>query len=147
MQVLAQRPSARARVSHAWLSLTAILAALCLALPAQLVHFVLASHTVCVEHGELVHGPEAPRDGHMASAAGERQSETGVEGGTPSEHEHEHCRIAAQGRDRLCLERASCLLAAGPDESFNRLAPCAHARVRSSERVYLFAPKTSPPRA
>jgi hypothetical protein len=55
-------------------------------------HFALVAHSICAEHGELLHEPaRAP----SAQAVGSRSSTSELVLGQHAEHEHEHCGVLA----------------------------------------------------
>lgn len=157
-RVKADKMVKRGRAQCAFL---ALVAGLCLVLPAHLVHFLLVQHAVCSEHGELVHGQlvhgplvhgslvhgeSAPsrvasgasvvQDGDQASGA--RVSAAGLD------DEHVHCALAGQARERLILPEAMSSLA-GPGGLAGALGGPGAASHVPSWHLLLLAPKTSPP--
>ncbi len=112
---------------------------------ASLSHLVLVRHTVCLEHGELIHPDEASARGvatthlseSLASALRPAPEATGS-------HGHEHCAIAAHRRERVVVLAASALALELPAEG-PRLSPGTTDAQLTPRAVYRFAPKSSPP--
>lgn len=120
------------------------------------VHAAFERHTVCAEHGEIVHVPghglpgrmepgrmepglargqaEAPREAHDALRDGSAASD---------EHAHEHCYLCPASRESLTPGPSGDAIAAVMPDVVPFSLP---AVVATSDRArYIIAPKTSPP--
>jgi hypothetical protein len=110
---------------------------------ASALHFALVAHTVCSAHGELVHDDAhatphtaTPADAH-ASWRDASQDDHGLA------HDHDHCLVGT-------VSPAEANVAASPDAvTIVQPETATHAAlalvVARRERLYLLAPKTSPP--
>lgn len=123
-------------------------ALVCLVLQlASAAHFLVATHAVCPEHGEVV--DTHPGAGQLATGAAERTDRVGITSAVGheglAEHEHEHCLAASERRDALGLApQPQWVDPAGPRPD-DVLHP-EHERASTSVAVLRFAPKSSPPR-
>jgi hypothetical protein len=131
----------------------------------SLFHQATTAHTVCPEHGELIHGDSeelaaagtashADRFHHLRVARGEdpaapyqaAESEPDrVRDRTrAASHEHDHCFVCSPSRERSAAPAAT---SPGEDAAHASRAPLAHAAVPGSagRALYRTAPKTSPP--
>jgi hypothetical protein len=126
-------------VSRMWLCLATLLALL--GLSADLSHMVLVSHTVCAEHGEVVHGG----DSHEVPSASPDDDVPGQHASNAdrtSAADHEHCcGVATHGGALLAAPPALPTQLLG---AFDELT-IAPAGATITRRLYLLAPKTSPP--
>ena len=109
---------------------------------AQSLHKMVVSHSVCVTHGELVHGMTG-HEGTEASDAHDEADRQGVSTDSREhEHEHEHCKA-------IDTESSSCShvspLAPATLASFEVVAPSGYDASLCRRRLLLLAPKTSPP--
>lgn len=99
------------------------------------IHLATETHTVCAEHGEIVHGE--------VHAAGEPGDGPGV--GAAEDHEHDACLVAVAPRTpvatvaTITIDEPLARAAAAPD------TPSLQAPLLLAERRYHFAPKQSPP--
>ncbi len=108
-------------------------------LVAQLIGLVhlTAEHSVCPEHGELIHG---------RTVAGEwsgPQSTVDREPRAPSE-DHDVCELSAASHERSAPPDHSLAVDTAPDVE-HAVAPPPALVPRASLALYLTAPKTSPP--
>lgn len=104
---------------------------------AGLYHYATVSHTRCAEHGENVHGAQAPRHVTVTDAW--------FAAGSGAADDHDHCGIDPWTRDRLSTWEVAAVKKAP-------LAGYALTVARACELgrgacVYQIAPKTSPPLA
>lgn len=134
-------------------SLRLLLTALCVlvAWGAQLAHYALVSHTLCAEHGRLVHASELSHGGSHAHGphAGEAskqhvldQASERVDNGDAEEHEHDHCALISEHGDQATITSpavAKQLLWSSALAS----RPCVW--LRADGRRFDVAPKNSPP--
>jgi hypothetical protein len=110
-------------------------------------HLLIVRHTICPEHGEMIHsGPSGAVQAMRPIRAGAAVDPALDGGAVPSEHAHDHCRALANTRERFAMLPAldlmpgSLLVATtGPTLSYVALAPAV--------AVLLLAPKNSPPSA
>jgi hypothetical protein len=141
-----RRKPARASRAQGRPAIAVPVAWLCLFLQGSaFAHTLLVRHTLCLEHGELIHAPSAAAD--AAPRALESERGRGAEQGSAlaSEHEHEHCAVFALRRNALApLAQAQIT---GALTGFER--PCGgHGEgvcSSPSAALLLLAPKTSPP--
>jgi hypothetical protein len=134
-----KRPKSLLRLLTLWIGLSCILGQF-----SGVAHSLLVEHVRCAEHGDWAHGHD---DSHGAGlqaqlarapqAAGALASESG------DEHGHEHCLS--------CVSRGETVLP-GEDSSVQHQAARQHpapefgpGAVVVLQRVFSFAPKTSPP--
>ena len=121
------------------------------------VHAAIERHTVCPEHGEIVHAP-----GHDLERGlpGHDQSEIGLARGqveaprdaldrlrdgsaAGDEHAHEHCYLCPAAREPLTSQPSSDVIAAAMPRVLPFALPAVAAA--SGRARYVIAPKTSPP--
>jgi hypothetical protein len=110
-----------------------------------LVHFGVAHHVRCAEHGELIELPAgANAPAHLAATSTPAHAAATLRSSQlRAEDHHDHCMVSA---DRRCLATADLAVAALP-QPLAALAPprtCAPAVQRP---LYRLAPKISPPLA
>lgn len=131
------------------------------------VHAAVERHTVCSEHGEIVHVPHGtPADeraaagapGHIAAgdvdtaATADEQAPRDVDvdldvlrdgAAVGDEHAHEHCYLCPASREPLSPAPSGDAIAAVMPAAVQISLP---ARVATGDRArYTLAPKTSPP--
>jgi hypothetical protein len=118
------------------------------------VHAAFERHTVCSEHGEIVHVPHGmPEHGHVAPgtpaladehARAPRDLDAIRDGAAAGdEHAHEHCYLCPASREPLTPRPSGDALAAVMPAAVAFALP---AVVATSDRArYIIAPKTSPP--
>lgn len=140
----------RSRVSASFRALSVSVACfLVLSQISSFLHFFVVQHTVCPEHGELVHAapgdlvaatspdplPQS-RDNAVDTAKSSRSSD--------ANHGHDHCMVCAQRREHATLARSPAVV---PPSLGAKLAVARDrgARILSSVPLYLIAPKNSPP--
>jgi hypothetical protein len=107
-------------------------------------HFALVAHSICAEHGELVHESAAPARDDAALAPAQRAGVPSLVASGHVSHQHEHCGVLALGRvpavaaaapaDRCLTSSASASLLAGAERA-------AHVRIA----LLSYAPKLAPP--
>ena len=122
------------------------LALLCLVLQlGSATHFMLASHSICLEHGEVVDGPATGHAAAVALPAGRAGRLSAPTGDVDAAiHEHDHCLLAQDRRDHANLPRSAVRVAALPTTA----RACLSAQLavsHSSVTLILVAPKSSPP--
>lgn len=121
-----------------------------LLLSAQLLalgHLLIVRHTICPEHGEMIHsGPPGAVQAMRPTREGAAVDPALDGGAVPSEHAHDHCLALANPRERFAMLPALDLMpgsllvpTTGPTLSYVALAPAV--------AVLLLAPKNSPPSA
>ncbi len=116
------------------------------------VHAAFERHTVCSEHGEIVHVPHGmPEHGHVApgtvevaDAQAPRDLDAVRDGSAAGdEHAHEHCYLCPASRESLTPGPSGDAVAAVMPAAVRFSLP---AVVATSDRArYIIAPKTSPP--
>lgn len=110
-------------------------------------HFVLVRHTVCSEHGELVHAGEAHAGSHAGLPSAGDDPTLDEAAAVDEGHEHDHCVTSDARQASLSFSRcvlwpeAARALPADADPP----ARCDAAERLPSARILLFAPKNSPP--
>jgi hypothetical protein len=128
---------AAGRVQAALIAFVFVLSSL-----AGLVHEATTRHVQCAEHGEQIHSDavaavaSAPLAGDLAPAL-QGQPATAI-------HGHEHCLMASATRASR-IAPASPAIGAARVASIALAAVVPHAEAARDVRVYLTAPKTSPP--
>jgi hypothetical protein len=119
-------------------------------------HAAFERHTVCAEHGEIVHVPghaDGGPPGHAAAEIGltggqaeaSRDARDALRDGSAAsaEHAHDHCYLCPASRQPLDARPSSDAIAAVVPGVVASPLP---AVVASSDRArYIIAPKTSPP--
>lgn len=102
-----------------------------------LVHQSTEQHSVCPEHGELIHGRAVAGAWSGPQASADRVPRA------PSD-DHDVCELAAASHERSEAADHARAVEAAPDTEHAASAPPA-ASPRASLALYLTAPKTSPP--
>jgi hypothetical protein len=113
---------------------------------ASFLHFIVVSHSLCPEHGELVHASAGHETAEVAASASERVRGQVVERSSDvvDNDGHDHCELWSERREHAVLRRASSI--APPDlGSGLTLVRDRGARLLSSVPLYVLAPKNSPP--
>lgn len=114
-----------------------------------LAHLALVKHSVCLEHGELIHDAEHAHSSVASNASSGPQTarvllETRDADEDAATHFHAHCAVTAHRRAQAAFRAAPSInvrLAAIP-----RAAPALPRPERAFGRTVLhFAPKCSPP--
>jgi hypothetical protein len=109
----------------------------------------LVSHTVCPEHGDIVHGdshhqPAITGDGRDAAGpSGVDAGERGNEG-----HGHDHCTLPSHRTDASLVARLLTTIVEPPSLEHSSEVAAPHARESFAlprPIRLLFAPKSSPP--
>ena len=102
-----------------------------------LVHQSTAQHSVCPEHGELIHGRTvaAAWSGPVAETRGAPQA---------PRDDHDVCDLATASHERIAPPAPPPAVDAARDVASDA-APPAGRELGSSLALYLTAPKTSPP--
>jgi hypothetical protein len=139
------RPSSTAALVRA---LSLVVAGLCvLAQLAGAGHFLLVSHTVCLEHGELIHGA-AHHEVTPVKAETQRSALEAADD-ADDDHGHDHCVLPSHKSDADAVARATRVATARPTAPVLELVvPEARAAVVPPRaRILLVAPKSSPPAA
>ncbi len=151
--MMSRRPTSHSQRSAFVRALVLLVAALCAVVQlAGAAHFLVVRHTVCPEHGELVHegAGHASAAGRAPLARADRQLATvDATGGSEEDHAHDHCALLSQRVDSLAAARVSYVLTASspaPAIEAPGFAPRELAPVRRST-LLLYAPKSSPPLA
>lgn len=106
---------------------------------AQLAHWVLLSHEICASHGEIVHDDDHGEHEAASGEAPRHASELTQSGG--DEEEHDHCTALANETTGCIVDAPT--LSASLSWQLVATSPTISALV--VERLYLLAPKTSPP--
>ena len=110
---------------------------------ASALHFALVAHTVCSAHGELVHD-DAHATPHAATPADAEASWRDASRDDHGlAHEHDHCLVGALSPAEASVAASPDVLAIAQPEPETR-APFTIV-VPGRDRLYLLAPKTSPP--
>ena len=102
-----------------------------------LVHQSTAQHSVCPEHGELIHGRTVAGAWSGLEASADRVPQA------PSD-DHDVCELAAASHERSEPPDHTLSVATAPDTE-RAAAPLPTLAPRASLALYLTAPKTSPP--
>ena len=140
----ARKPRGRTATSaalRAFATLTALL--LTLSSLGQVAHFLLVSHTICAEHGELL------ELGRPQAAAHEREStekERARAGSSETIGAHEHCQMLARNQREQSILPAPALNIEPAGVSTPTAIFCAETGVSTTLPPLAVAPKTSPPR-
>ncbi|HEX7479122.1 MAG TPA: hypothetical protein VF331_15055 [Polyangiales bacterium] len=114
---------------------------------ASFAHLALVRHSVCAEHGELIHSDEGGED-HVGAARTlgsgvSRQAVLGVARGAEAAHAHEHCLVITGRRDRTVHRAALTLVGCAGVQQVLAFATQSVAVVATN--VFAYAPKCSPP--
>ena len=102
-----------------------------------LVHQSTAQHSVCPEHGELIHGRTVAGEWSGPQAAADRVPRA------PSD-DHDVCELATASHERSEPPRHTLAVDTASDAQHVTALPPAQVP-RASLALYLTAPKTSPP--
>jgi hypothetical protein len=76
-------------------------------------HFLLVQHSICQEHGELLHVDDADHHAHEAGAAPDLVPTLRDASAEHRGHEHDHCTWFSEHREALVADRA-CVAPAEP---------------------------------
>ena len=116
----------------------------CVLLLAQAGHLTLVSHTVCAVHGELLHGESETGVRHAHRDDGHLEDDAHIHSNDVDDDGHGHCDAIATEHGHG-IERAAQPAAI---ITWVMLSASSSARYqRFTSRLYLLAPKTSPPAA
>lgn len=102
-----------------------------------LVHQSTEQHSVCPEHGELIHGRTVAGAWSGPDASADRVPQA------PSD-DHDVCELAAASHERSAPPDHEVTVDAAPDAE-HAATPLPAVAPRASLALYLTAPKTSPP--
>jgi hypothetical protein len=130
----------------AWLRpVLAAVAWLCLGTQLSAVtHFLIVEHVQCAEHGELIHAHEQHHEGdESAYRDAPPASQHFTPSGKADDHGHDHCLVSSERRESAVPASAPATLASTSVHA--AFFPQSFAELVFVERVYAFAPKTSPP--
>jgi hypothetical protein len=129
-----------------WLALVLVCASVAGQL-ASFAHLALVRHSVCAEHGELIHSDDAGQD-HAAAGAAVASGVPGraafsIAHGADAAHTHEHCLLVT-GRREHAVHRAAVTFedCAGVQQV---LAVVVQPAAAVAPAVFAYAPKCSPP--
>lgn len=105
-------------------------------------HDATAHHEICADHGELVEASAAP---HCDVASHHQTDEHGaaLTATHPNDARHEHCAFVALTQPSLPLD--ACGFAAVATVTAPVVREPAAAKTADGERLFLLAPKQSPP--
>jgi len=109
-------------------------------------HAATETHATCPEHGETIHVTDHPADaGAPVQASADHRDGASVDPALPDEraHEHEHCYLCPNTRERAALTRVDRQAPAIGDTLDPPPFPMVAAMVRGE--IYVIAPKNSPP--
>jgi hypothetical protein len=110
-------------------------------------HGATVLHSVCPEHGEVVHAEATGPDGAPGAPSGVAEPTHVSVAATPlgaGAHPHDHCAATAVTRERTALlEGGSALALAAPGAAVP--AGAGERPVQRARDVFAYAPKTSPP--
>jgi hypothetical protein len=142
--------SMRSRVSGSFRALSVSIA--CFLVFSQLsafLHFIVVQHSVCAEHGELIHAGagdsvHSSAESSPFRADGETVDSAEHAPGADTGHGHDHCSVCAQRREIAAFHRAPGVVPPNAETELV-LAGDRGARILSSVPLYLLAPKNSPP--
>jgi hypothetical protein len=146
--------SAKARRSFAARFLAGFVALVCLAAQfSSFAHLLLVHHSVCWEHGELIHDEPGASPAAVSSLPpavqlhADHQRGPSVDAATlpRGAHEHEHCGALTERRNRVASCQPAESLAAPPAREVEAVARAAEVRGFSGIPLVLLAPKNSPP--
>ena len=127
-------------------AIAVLVAWLCLLLQASgVAHGLLVRHSFCLEHGELIHVPEAGK-GSAPPAFTSRGKAFAVQAtGSAEADEHEHCAVFAHRRDSLATSPQAHAVAASPHAERAEATHAGGLLRAPACALLLLAPKTSPP--
>ncbi len=107
-------------------------------------HMTLVRHTLCLEHGDLIHASELS---HVALPSAPPPSHSAAEQAPPPDTVgHDHCQGASRLKEHLALPASSVRLAFAASESVELLSATRVVALSPTSRLDV-APKQSPPRA
>ena len=112
-------------------------------------HLLLVHHSVCWEHGELIHDEPSlvpdgsPRPGLTARA--QRGPILEASALVKGAHEHEHCAALNERRNRVATCPPAASLPAPPARDHEALGVAPDLQVFAGIPLVLLAPKNSPP--
>jgi len=106
---------------------------------AQIGHFALVEHTLCSEHGELVHGDG---HGHASAATADAAEQQQASNAADLDHEHDHCHAVSD--DSVVQATAAELEHELIAWTLVAWMPTSNVVVDGSRR-FAMAPKNSPP--
>jgi hypothetical protein len=107
-------------------------------------HMTLVRHTLCLEHGDLIHTSELS---HVALPSAPPPSHSAAEQSPPPDTVgHDHCQGASRLKEQLALPSSSVRLACGAADGDVLLALSRPVPLLPTSRLDV-APKQSPPRA
>jgi hypothetical protein len=150
--VPALRPAQARRLAARFLAgrfFAGIVALVCLAAQfSSFAHLLLVRHSVCREHGELIHDePGDPSGSPRAALAAPSQKGPALEAAALGKgaHEHEHCAALSERRSRVasCPRETRLPAPAGREVAVVAVAP--ESRIFGGIPLVLLAPKNSPP--
>ena len=130
--------------------LAGIVALVCLGAQfSSFAHLLLVHHSVCWEHGDLIHDePSVAPDGSPRSVLAARaQRGPALEASAlvKGAHEHEHCAALTERRDRVASCPPATSLPAPPAREHEALGVAPDLQSFSGIPLILLAPKNSPP--
>ena len=107
-------------------------------------HFLLVSHRVCAEHGELVHEEHATAQADIAAPSPPEQRSTALNGLPSREHAHDHCSALAplHSAGLALTEQVSVSL---PPLACARSAASVPRHAHRAIALLDYAPKLAPP--
>jgi hypothetical protein len=103
------------------------------------VHAAQVEHTICLEHGELIHADELQAHGRVLASDFD-----GLRSGESDHHEHDACALSAPAPDGADVELPAFTSGDADTAGPSRLA-VASSRQAPTSALYRLAPKTSPP--
>ena len=140
-----RKPTKRARPARLRALVLLVASLNLLGLVSNFAHFLLVRHTVCPEHGELIHAGEPGHE--VARSAPEREGKQPGVGAaaTAASHGHDHCALLSDRRERLALRPHSPSVVP-PHETELLAATWTRKSLHAYSVPLLFlAPKNSPP--
>ncbi len=107
-------------------------------------HQFVVKHTVCAEHGELVHVADMAHPGETAAAQSTARRPSLASSNAAETHGHDHCLALVPRREKAVLGAAQPTVAnAGVGKPLRHDRPT---EVRGTQvALYRLAPKNSPP--
>lgn len=109
----------------------------------EALHTLLVPHTLCAEHGEVVHLEHEA--GPLASTPSDRDDVAFEASAAGQNAGHEHCPVVFDGLRRLAPQHTACALLLPAPLATDVCAADCLALPYSSLSLTLLAPKTSPP--